>query len=514
MQRIFALIVLCLLSGQAAADIVSSDKKVVAGAMRFNGIVHAILPEPDGGMLVGGEFSSVQNKTVPALVRMRPDGNLDAGFGTMQTKLSGVVRDIVRLPDGRILVAGKGLRTAASGHPESTVMLRSDGSIDPAFRSPVAASREITRAYLLPTGGIALLSDRGFTRLMSDNRVYTFGAVLPEGTIAATALAPDGRLLIALNDHSGWHLERWTADGEIDRSFTSSIDLPGRAQMGGFGIRLGREDGRIVIKGFLLGDRTNVQNGLRSKDVLISVRERGVLLQQDLDLPDKTPVYTGKPGSLVTFTVERTDEKGVPSQQSISFRRQPLTELEGPARPRGREGAPSTALAFLEEGKMVVAREDGEQVRIIRLLAGGQADKGYNRVPRVLPPDELDTLHNDMVGIIEGDAPEPETVLFTEAWRRDRNGPPSVVALVPLNKGRMLVGLSDGHVLRLEQDGSLDETYHLRVEDSLHHVVLLPDGSALIHHRIEYRTEKDPFTGDVLFRVDNNGKPIRGISLR
>lgn len=106
-----------------------------------NGVVWAIAQEPDGDILLGGGFTTLQPNGAPTsverrrLARVDSDGELDAGF---EPSVDQTVRNIVVLTDGRILVGGHFtlFRPTVSGIPaihDHMVGLNSDGSVDPIF---------------------------------------------------------------------------------------------------------------------------------------------------------------------------------------------------------------------------------------------------------------------------------------------------------------------------------------------------------------------------------------------
>ncbi|MCA1624667.1 MAG: FG-GAP-like repeat-containing protein [Acidobacteria bacterium] len=70
----------------------------------FNGLVNQFLTQPDGSILVGGNFSLINNSSRLNFARLKPNGTLDSGF--FPGGANGEVRTIVRQADGRILVGG------------------------------------------------------------------------------------------------------------------------------------------------------------------------------------------------------------------------------------------------------------------------------------------------------------------------------------------------------------------------------------------------------------------------
>src|SRR5690606_28492145 len=62
--------------------IVNDDGQVATtvAAVSAYGRVMAIARQPDGGMLVGGNFTSVMGDNRRGLLRLRPDGSLDSSW--------------------------------------------------------------------------------------------------------------------------------------------------------------------------------------------------------------------------------------------------------------------------------------------------------------------------------------------------------------------------------------------------------------------------------------------------
>jgi hypothetical protein len=64
--------------------------------------VSVITPQPDGKILIGGFFSSIQGETRLAIARLNPDGSLDTGFNANLVNTNPVVSAIALQPDGKI----------------------------------------------------------------------------------------------------------------------------------------------------------------------------------------------------------------------------------------------------------------------------------------------------------------------------------------------------------------------------------------------------------------------------
>ena len=109
----------------------SLDKEFISQAvMGPNGVVAALLVLPDGGILAGGNFNTAGNLQRTDLVKFHPDGTTDAGFGAQEggVATNGSVAALALLPDGGIVVGGN--FTTFYGKPRRGIaLLNADGSV-------------------------------------------------------------------------------------------------------------------------------------------------------------------------------------------------------------------------------------------------------------------------------------------------------------------------------------------------------------------------------------------------
>ena len=70
-----------------------------------NNAVRAIVLQPDGKMIIGGSFTTISGITRSGLARLNVNGSLDSSFNP-GTGTDGVVRAIVLQPDGKVLIGG------------------------------------------------------------------------------------------------------------------------------------------------------------------------------------------------------------------------------------------------------------------------------------------------------------------------------------------------------------------------------------------------------------------------
>src|SRR6185503_19339584 len=81
-----------------------------------NGTVFALALLPDGRILVGGEFTTMNNVSMPYLARLNTDGSVDTTFNVI-SPLNGTVRSIDLQPDGAIVIGGSFTSVGAIPRP-------------------------------------------------------------------------------------------------------------------------------------------------------------------------------------------------------------------------------------------------------------------------------------------------------------------------------------------------------------------------------------------------------------
>jgi uncharacterized delta-60 repeat protein len=223
-------------------------------------VVDKVLLTPNGDILVGGSFGSLQSSTRDRFVRLNPDGSLDTGFA-LGSGASGTVADIELHNDGRITLVGD-LTSVNNTIQMGIARLLPDGSVDPLFNSGSGANGNVSRCLVLSddrtiivgaftsyngavANRIALVNADGSLNTGFASGVGT-GA---DGNIRAIARQPDGKILIggAFNTFNGsapGKFRRLNADGTLDVSFPNGSGINGEVH----DIAIG-PGGKIIVVG-------------------------------------------------------------------------------------------------------------------------------------------------------------------------------------------------------------------------------------------------------------------------
>jgi len=163
--------------------------------------------QPDGKILIGGSFLLLnEGQAQFGLARLTATGALDPSFKPGSIDPNGSVQSIVVQPDGRILVGGS--FASINGVARNRVArLNADGSLDPTFVPVYPGTNQVTSSRSPPTTGCLSLTTR-FPRPPHTDGVldanWIFSPVVVGlngtnnvfGTVQALDLLPDGRIII------------------------------------------------------------------------------------------------------------------------------------------------------------------------------------------------------------------------------------------------------------------------------------------------------------------------------
>jgi uncharacterized delta-60 repeat protein len=172
-----------------------------------NGAVSAIAVQSDGKVLIGGSFTSVGDASRPYMARLNANGTLDTTF---TGRANNVVYAIKILTDGKFLVGGA--FTTIQNNADATAVARTylarlntDGTLDTAFNSGIGGlvtAVELqsdgrilvggTFTFLLPDPNADPIFRSYLARLNADGTIDPSFNPIPDGTIAAISVFPDG----------------------------------------------------------------------------------------------------------------------------------------------------------------------------------------------------------------------------------------------------------------------------------------------------------------------------------
>lgn len=509
------------------------DPTFDATATTAGGTVNVVRVQPDGRILIAGDFKAAAGCARRNIARLLPNGSCDPSFDSglvlttdefrvstafsSTTRLAFIVYAMELQPDGRILVGVQsvfGFKGNVPGRSRMLFRLNADGSLDPSF-------------------------DVGDQFANTNTQVN------------AIALRPDGRIVIggaflyAGPAHQRSGVARLLADGTIDPTFAPApgdfYDGPsnnGGTSPGGVTTLALQSDGHVVISGFFtsvgtvpqtaiarLGENgafdpgfnvTNPATGLPSSRLAFTTAIRAIAVVGG----DKLVVggYLTDAATAVSFPFAKLNADG--------SRDDTFSTAVGSRQVSAGTGA--LALAVQSDGKIVavghglLTTAQGVPSYVLRLNEDGTLDATYDTGVNTLAPPlsfsaqpyiESVALQANGEAIIAGSFDYFNGELAEEVLRLNTDGgrdpafnstagsDARVLALVGQPDGKLLVGVYADGVLgvagstprtrlnstrlggigRLNADGSTDTTFVSPFDQSfIATIVPQPDGRILV----------------------------------
>src|SRR5439155_11936412 len=129
------------------------------------GSVNALAVQPDGKVLVGGSFYSINGTNRPGIARLNANGSLDNSFnpGTGANGVSSVALQ----PDGKVLIGG-GFTTVNGANRSGIARLNANGSLDGSFNPGTGVNGTVYSVALQPDGKVLIGGE--FTSINGTNR--------------------------------------------------------------------------------------------------------------------------------------------------------------------------------------------------------------------------------------------------------------------------------------------------------------------------------------------------------
>ncbi len=446
--------------------------------------VRAIALQPDGKIIIGGYFRVVNDVPRNLIARLNPDGSLDTDFLNGLTGLSDAAFSIAVQPDGKIIVAGQFI--TVNGVPRARlVRLNADGSIDTGFLSGQSGPNATVRTvFLLPDGKILIggsftnvngISRGGLARLNADGSLDAsflsgFSVGGNGNTVLTLTSHSDGRIIIGgdftlVNGVNHRRVARINLDGTVDSAFPSTfsgvsspvsslaLQPDGKVLIGGsFASVNGVPRSRIArlnVDGSLDVDFLNEVNGANNFVLSVALQSDGKVL-----LGGTFTSVNGQPRAHIA----RLSTSGI-LDASLS------DGLEGPS-------GNVFASAVQTDGKILIGgrftKANGlPRGRLARLQVNGTVDTSF------------------LSGLSGFAGPEPGDVVVNSIVVQ-----PDGKILVG-GKFSNVHGVTRGGISRLNSDGSLDEGFSnglsgvggFSISSYVNDMVLQPDGKILIGGR-------------------------------
>ena len=203
----------------------SSDTSFNTGTGTFYspvvGRTFAVALQPDGKILIGGEFSHFNNIPRPKIARLMPNGALDQSFAPPVNDFLWV-SGIGIQPDGKIIYGGQQQNFVTNF--KFLHRVNADGSVDPSFIQTNGGLDTAAQIDVQPDGKI-LVTTNGLVKLLSNGQGDPSFVPDPGYAVKSSAILPDGRIVIGgqfgTDDFSTYphRVGRLSSSGAYDSTF-------------------------------------------------------------------------------------------------------------------------------------------------------------------------------------------------------------------------------------------------------------------------------------------------------
>jgi len=245
--------------------------------------VFAAVVQPDGSIVIGGDFTMVRGTPRKGIARLNSDGSLDSGFdpGSGPNDLVSAVA----VQGDKIIIAG--YFTAVSGTNQGYLArLNSNGSLDTNFNAGAGADGPVVALAVQPDGRILLggafatvnfVSRTNIARLNSNGSLdmdFDPGTGVSSeavSTVNSIALQGDGKVVIGgvfskVDDLPRNNIARLNANGSLDTGFVPNVGVAGAGLLAGVNALALQSDDKILIG----GDFTSVAGSPRTNIARLS----------------------------------------------------------------------------------------------------------------------------------------------------------------------------------------------------------------------------------------------------
>lgn len=174
-------------------------------------IVEAVLLQPDGKIILGGRFATFNGVSYNRMIRLNTDGSIDSGF-SIGIGFDKNVYTMALQSDNKLIVGGTFLSYGGAS-AKRILRLNSNGSLDSTFMSGLGFSNgEIRTILVQPDDRILLggtfsgtyngIAVKRMLRVLSSGVYDTTFSVNLNGTLFSTCFTPNNKIIIGGNFNS------------------------------------------------------------------------------------------------------------------------------------------------------------------------------------------------------------------------------------------------------------------------------------------------------------------------
>lgn len=229
---------------------------------QISGSIHSMAIQSDGKIIIGGNCTSYKGQPIKRIARINNDGSLDTSFNP-GLGASYLVNSITNQPDGKIIIGGE-FTYFNNIARKYVARLNNDGSLDTTFDPGTGPINYVHTTIVQPDGKIIIGGQftsysgtirQGIARLNIDGSIdTTFNPGFGGPAVYASILQNDGKIIIGgsfslFNNTPGYNrIARLNSNGSIDTTFNpgSGVGTTTAEQVSSIAVQ---NDGKILIGG-------------------------------------------------------------------------------------------------------------------------------------------------------------------------------------------------------------------------------------------------------------------------
>jgi uncharacterized delta-60 repeat protein len=445
--------------------------------------IQTITIQPDGKIIIGGDFTSYNGTLINRIARLNADGSLDGTFN-IGTGANQSIRTVTIQSDGQLIIGGS--FTSYNGTPINRIArLNTDGSLDTSFVVGTGVNAGgVYTVTIQPDGKIVIcgfffsyngISSKSIARLNTDGSIDTSFVVGTgvNGSVYTTAIQPDGKIIIGggISVYNGTpinRIARLNTDGSLDLSFVK-VGVIGTI----YTIRL-QADGQLIIGGSFTSFYGTLTN-------------RIARLNADGTLDGTFIIGTGFNRYIFTTKIQSNGKiivgGGFSSYNHYSSNCITRLNIDGT-----RDTTFNIGTGIPNGEVVALATQPDEKI----IVGGGFISfngSSYNNIVRLNIDGTIDTTFNTNIGIGNN-----YDYITTIAIQSDEK----------IIVGGDNYGILNTHILRLNTDGTNDTTFTVGTgaDSTLRVAVLQPDGKIII---AGYFNSYNGNSSNRIARLNSNG---------
>ena len=205
-----------------------------------NGYVSSVAVQPDGKILIAGDFTTVSGVTRNRIARLNADGSLNTDFQNGMAGTDGAVGSVTMQTNGQVLIGGWFTNVNGVGRTNIARLNAADGSLDRGFQEGMAGADDCVESVTVQSNKVLIggwfTNVNGVTRyriaqLNTNGSLDTDFQNNMDGTdetVFSIAVQSDGKVLIggdftSVNGTNRNRIGRLNSNGSLDNSFQNGM---------------------------------------------------------------------------------------------------------------------------------------------------------------------------------------------------------------------------------------------------------------------------------------------------